>query len=75
MKLVKSNYRDYREASPYRGMETRNRGHHGNVQHYRDVSKNSRSSAAKSIRGYGIQGQSIRPRGDTPQMTGLSNKL
>jgi len=76
MKLVKSNYRDYREASPYRGIEAR-RGHpQGGAQPYRDVSKNSRSSATKSLRGgYGVQTQPIRPRGETPQISGLSNKL
>lgn len=90
LKLVKSNYRDSRESSPYRNVEHRSRGHHGGAMlpggsHYRDLSKNSRSSATKSIRGgFGSQAQGIRPRGDTQpvrprgdtqQITGLSTKL
>ena len=51
-------------------------GHTGS--HYRDASKNSRSSAAKSIKGgYGIQTQpqNVRPKVDSYQLTGLGSKL
>ncbi len=49
-----------------------------NSSHYRDVSKNSRSSAAKSIKGgYGVQPQpqNLKPRVDSYQLTGLGSKL
>lgn len=70
-------------------MEQRSRGHYGGAvpggNNYRDLSKNSRSSATKSMRGgFGSQTLGIRPRGDTQpmrvrgetqQITGLSTKL
>ena len=66
--LTGSHYHDSREASPYRNV-TEQRGRVAqnimigqNASHYRDVSKNSRSSAAKSIRGYGATMQSPKPR-------------
>ena len=65
MKLVSSNYQNSRETSPYRTInDHRSRGHHGVGGNYRDLSKNSRSSATKSIRGsFGVQNHSIKQRG------------
>ena len=43
---------------------------------FRDTSKNSRHSAVKSIsHRYTMQSPSVRPRGETQQVTGISSKL
>lgn len=90
---VGSNYRQTRETSPYRNInEPRGRiiqpavGHQYNLprnspKHFRDVSKNSRSSATKSIRGNynlqtsGLNRNPIAPNPRDPPLTGLGSKL
>jgi hypothetical protein len=79
--ITSSYYNDSREPSPYRAHHNqRSRGHYGKISQpastYRDASKNSRSSAAKSIRGnYGLQSPVLRARGETQQISGISSKL
>ena len=79
--ITSSYYNEAKEPSPYRTLnEHRSRGHYGMSQHpsgqFRDTSKNSRHSAVKSIsHRYTMQSPSVRPRGETQQVTGISSKL
>ena len=81
LQIVRSNFNNSRETSPYRMIsEYRSRGHlmsGGRGQEgYREASKNSRSSAVKSIRGhYGVNSQSVKSRGEAQPATGLNSKL
>lgn len=77
--MILGNYREQREPSPYRNLPERSRITQNGVNssQYRELSKNSRHSATKSMKNISPYTSTItnKMRGEGVPLSGLGSKL